>query len=213
MKVIAGFVVIFAVICVHAVTAQLKCSAPPADIPKSWITMVDPCTKKMRDQVQEELTAAITYMAMGAHFSRDTINRPGFAKMFFESASEEREHAIKIISYLLMRGELTSEVSKLIQNPTPGNESWETGLAALKDALELEARVTNKIRDIIIACETDATFNDYHLVDYLTADFLEEQYKGQRDLAGKVSTLGKMEDSYGVLGEYLFDKKLLNGEL
>lgn len=53
----------------------------------------------------------------GAHFSRDTINRPGFAKMFFESASEERQHAIKIISYLLMRGELTSEVRKLIQNP------------------------------------------------------------------------------------------------
>jgi hypothetical protein len=53
----------------------------------------------------------------GAHFSRDTVNRPGFAKMFFESASEEREHAIKIISYLLMRGELTSEVRKLIQNP------------------------------------------------------------------------------------------------
>jgi hypothetical protein len=37
--------------------------------------------------------------------------------MFFESASEEREHAMKIISYLLMRGELTSEVRKLIQNP------------------------------------------------------------------------------------------------
>ena len=53
----------------------------------------------------------------GAHFSRDTINRPGFAKLFFEAASEERQHAIKIISYLLMRGELTSEISKLIQNP------------------------------------------------------------------------------------------------
>jgi len=53
----------------------------------------------------------------GAHFSKDTINRPGFANMFFESASEEREHAMKIISYLLMRGELTSEVRKLIQNP------------------------------------------------------------------------------------------------
>jgi ferritin heavy chain len=53
----------------------------------------------------------------GAHFSRDTINRPGFAKLFFEAASEERQHAIKIISYLLMRGELTSEIRQLIQNP------------------------------------------------------------------------------------------------
>jgi hypothetical protein len=59
----------------------------------------------------------VFFLFQGAHFSRDTINRPGFAKLFFDAASEERQHAIKIISYLLMRGELTSEVSKLIQNP------------------------------------------------------------------------------------------------
>ena len=215
MKAMQVIVVVIAIICAHSVSAKLQCKAPPVDIPKDWITMVDPCIKKMREQVQEELKAALTYMAMGAHFSKDTINRPGFAKMFFESASEEREHAIKIISYLLMRGDLTSEVSKLIQNPSPLNESWESGIAALQDALKLEAHVTRKIRDIIITCETptDSDFNDYHLVDYLTADFLEEQYRGQRDIAGKISTLGKMSDTYGALGEFLFDKKLLNGEL
>jgi len=51
------------------------------------------------------------------------------------------------------------------------------------------------------------------LVDYLTSDFLDEQYKGQRDLAGKISTLGKMMQAHGPLGEFLFDKKLLNGEV
>jgi len=179
--------------------------------------MVEPCTLKMRAQVQEELKAAVTYLAMGAHFSRDTINRPGFAKLFFEAASEEREHAMKIISYLLMRGDLTTEVSKLIQNPMPINDTWNSGIDALKDALKLEAHVTNKIRDIIAACEDPSGdgkgFNDYHLVDYLSGDFLEEQYKGQSDLAHKISTLGKMQDFYGTLGEFLFDKKLLNGEL
>lgn len=77
--------------------------------------MVEPCTESMRKQVQEELKAAMQYMAMGAHFSKDVINRPGFAKLFFEAASEERQHAIKLISYLLMRGGLTSEVSNLIK--------------------------------------------------------------------------------------------------
>ncbi|XP_069678261.1 ferritin heavy chain [Periplaneta americana] len=217
MKSMQVIVFVVAVVCAHSVSAKLQCKLPPVDIPKDWLTMVEPCTKKMREQVQEELRAALTYMAMGAHFSRDTINRPGFAKMFFESASEEREHAIKIIGYLLMRGELTSEVSKLINNPAPLNESWETGVDALKDALKLEAHVTRKIRDIITACENPTGdgngFNDYHLVDYLSGDFLEEQYKGQRDLATKISVLGKMMDNYGALGEFLFDKKLLNGEL
>lgn len=50
-------------------------------------------------------------------------------------------------------------------------------------------------------------------MDYLTGDFLEEQYKGQRDLAGKISTLDKLMEKHGPLGEFLFDKKLLNGEL
>lgn len=85
------------------------------DIPKDWIDMVNPCVRKMREQVQEELNASIQYLAMGAHFSKDTINRPGFAKHFFEASSEERQHAIKLISYLLMRGELTTDISELIK--------------------------------------------------------------------------------------------------
>lgn len=37
--------------------------------------------------------------------------------MFFESASEERDHAIKIIGYLLMRGGLTKDIGQLIRDP------------------------------------------------------------------------------------------------
>lgn len=53
----------------------------------------------------------------------------------------------------------------------------------------------------------------FQLVDYLTTEFLEEQYKGQRDLAGKISTLGKLMKTQGHLGEFLFDKKSLKLEL
>lgn len=52
---------------------------------------------------------------------QDSVNRPGFAKFFLESASEEREHAMKIIQYLLMRGELTSEIGSLIRDPVRQN--------------------------------------------------------------------------------------------
>jgi ferritin heavy chain len=65
----------------------------------------------------------VWFLFQGAYFSRDTINRPGFAKLFFEASSEKREHAIKIISYLLMRGELTSDLRKLIQNPVSNKSS------------------------------------------------------------------------------------------
>lgn len=193
---------------------KLHCKLQPADIPNKWVTMVDPCVKKMRDQINVELTAAMTYMAMGAHFARDTVNRPGFSDLFLKAASEEREHAMKLLEYLLMRGQLTKSIGDLIQDPRPEKDHWEDAVTALKDALNLETKVTQEIRNIVAVCEDpgESKFNDYHLVDYLTGDFLDEQYKGQRELASMVSTLGKMMDHHGPIGEFLYDKKLLNGE-
>jgi ferritin heavy chain len=43
----------------------------------------------------------------------------------------------------------------------------------------------------------------------LTGEFLEEQYKGQRELAEKITTLERMKAQQGSLAEFLFDKTLL----
>lgn len=76
----------------------------------------------------------------------------------------------------------------------------------MEDALELETEVTKSIRKLINTCEKK--YNYYHLVDYLTGVYLEEQLHGQRELAGKLSTLKKMMKNHGALGEFLFDKDL-----
>jgi len=201
---------VFAIICIAVSSALLQCEHKQPNIPQDWIDMGDSCVSRVRSHVMEELKASMQYMAMAAHFSKDSINRPGFAKIFFEAASEEREHAIKLIHYLLMRGELTSSVSNMIKKSlTPPVTTWSNAASALRDALQLEASVTKKIRTLIEVCEDEKTFNDYHFVDYLTGDFLTEQYEGQRDLAGKLSNLDKLMDKHGAIGEFLFDKKLL----
>ncbi|XP_026313928.1 ferritin subunit-like [Hyposmocoma kahamanoa] len=208
--------IIFAAAALLAVCSQAfatQCHVNPVNIPQDWITMHSRCRTSMRTQIQMEVAASLQYLAMGAHFSRDGINRPGFAKLFFEAGSEEREHAMKLIEYLLMRGELTGDVSSLITVKPPQRKTWDSGVDALQHALKLETEVTNSIRTVISNCEGDPEFNDYHLVDYLTGEFLEEQYKGQRDLAGKASTLKKMMDRHVSLGEFLFDKKLLGMDI
>jgi ferritin heavy chain len=43
----------------------------------------------------------------------------------------------------------------------------------------------------------------------LAGDFLDEQYKGQREIAEKITTLTRMLANQGSLGEFLFDKTLL----
>lgn len=47
-----------------------------------------------------------------------TVQRPGLADLFFDSASEERDHAFKLLSYLRMRGhnELDVLPSALVQS-------------------------------------------------------------------------------------------------
>jgi len=206
MKLFAATVLLFAV---SSANALLRCEEKPADIPNEWLDFSPGCVKEVRRQIQAEVDASLTYLAMGAHFAQDTINRPGFSEFFLKAAGEEREHATKLIEYLLMRGELISDVSSLIRVNRPAKTAWKNGVEALKDALRTEAKVTKSIRQVIEKCEDDNGNNDYHLVDYLTGDFLEEQYHGQRDLAGKISTLDKMMAQQGAIGEFLFDKKLL----
>lgn len=85
-----------------------------ADVPSEFLDMSRGCIKEVRRQIQAEVDASIQYMAMGAHFAKDTVNRIGFSEFFFKAAGEEREHAMKLIEYLLMRGQLTDDVSNLI---------------------------------------------------------------------------------------------------
>lgn len=208
---------LFAFGCVGTALGDLTCTLGDVNIAAPWQDMEQACIQKMHEQVKKEIEASMTYLKMGAYFSKDSLNRPGFAKFFFDSASEEREHAIKILEYLLMRGQLES-IKDVLYQLTPKAVEWKTGKDALNRALELEVTVTASIRDMIAVCEKPHQKKgakiDYHLVDYLTHDFLDEQYKGQRDLAGKISTLGKMSVANGdSLAEFLFDKKLLNGEI
>lgn len=49
----------------------------------------------------------------------------------------------------------------------------------------------------------------FQFVDYLTNTFLDEKYKRQHLIAGKISTLGKIAEGKGAhLGEFMFDKEL-----
>lgn len=204
-----------------------------------FVDMKSNCVRLTEEQIEKEITASLKYLSLGAYFSQDNVNRPGFAKFFFSAASEEREHAEKLIEYLSMRGQYFEnpespitqiKIGHLIKNaakaeklglagdflhsPKPRDNGVSAGLQSLRTALSMEMAVTKSIRELIAACESEEhgnkqVYNDYHFADYLTGDFLTEQYQGKRDLAGKITTLGKMIKSNGAeLADFLFDKKL-----
>merc|ERR1712168_153591 len=63
-----------------------------------------------------EFEASLQYLLMAAQFSQDTYNLPGVAKLFWEHADEEREHAKQFISSLRMRGSLENDSSEASQS-------------------------------------------------------------------------------------------------
>lgn len=186
----------------------LKCYIPSPQIPTEWIDLRGDCLNALRRQIQMEVEASYNYLAMGSYFSRDTVNRPGLAEIFFLFAKEEREEASKLIQHLSMNGQLTSEVTNLISLPQVNKDAWQNAWEALEDALKLETEQSKSIRRVIAICEKK--YNYYSVVKNLISEFLESQRQDQRNLANKLSTLKKMMQNHGALGEFLFDKDLLN---
>ncbi|EDS26710.1 ferritin heavy chain-like protein [Culex quinquefasciatus] len=138
--------------------------------------------------IKKEFDASIVYLKYAAYFAQEKINLPGFEKFFFHAAGEEREHGIKLIEYALMRGKEPVNKNTFQLDYSYKVPAATTGLSALEDALKMEQEVTLSIRNLIKTCEGDK--DDYHLVDYLTGEYLNEQHKGQ----------GRK------LAEFLFDK-------
>jgi len=159
------------------------------------------CVTAIRRQISRELEASITYLAAGAHFAQDSVNRPGIAGIFFDHAGEEREHAFKLADYLSLRGD--PDTKYLQPSYTPLKDSWRSGLEALTDALNIEKEVTRYFTNMISTCESD-----WHAADWLTAEMLDEQHKGVREFAGHITTLRKMQQAQPNLAEYLFDAEL-----
>ncbi|XP_058117811.1 ferritin heavy chain-like [Anopheles ziemanni] len=201
----------FAVIVVHQESVFAERITPTQN---EWRFVSSKCFKDLHKQINKEFNAAIFYLQYAAYFAQEKVNLPGFEKFFFNAAAEERQHGMMLLEYALMRGqdEVAEGTFKLdfdnITAPViPRNNFGAED--ALKAALKKEQEVTQSIRELIKTCEQTEgeNGNEYHLVDYLTGEFLEEQHKGQRDLAGKIAMLKKMLNTNPHLGEFIFDKQ------
>merc|ERR1712198_517758 len=157
---------------------------------------------------QVEMEPSLQYLLMAAQFSQDTYNLPGVAKLFWEHADEEREHAKKFIEYLRLRG--SQENDFLGGNPIKpilGKNTWDSVSEALRDALKMEKAVSGSMKQMIDLCSQGGE-DDPHAADWLTSTWLEEQLNGQRHLAGLINSLESFSRDHNELGEWLFAKEI-----
>jgi len=168
------------------------------------------CASAIRKQVKVEFEAAMQYLLMGAYFDQDDVNLPGFSRIFFEHADEERQHGMKFIEYLRFRGGDTT--SDFLENgkiePILGKYIWSDGTEALRDALKMEKHVSGNIKNMIDSCD-GVGGNDYYSADWLTGTWLDEQLSGQRQLAGHINTLENFRAGHEELADWMFSNQLM----
>ncbi|XP_076375713.1 soma ferritin-like isoform X1 [Megalopta genalis] len=156
------------------------------------------CEQALNKQINLELYASYVYLSMAYYFDRNDVALPGLHAYFKKCSDEEREHAMKFMTYQNKRG---GDI-RLTPIERPPEDNWVSAKSAMTEALELEKRVNQTLLELHALA---STHNDPNLLDFLETEFLQEQVDAIKELADHVTNLERVAEGLGV---FIFDKEL-----
>ena len=135
-----------------------------------------PLTQAINTQIGNEYAASLQYQSIAAHFQR--ANLMLLAKLFFAQADEERQHAEKLLHYVLdTKGELRIPA---VREPVHTFPSAEAAVAA---ALAWEVEVTGQIRHLMDIASAESDYLAQGFLQWFIDEQLEEVVKMDRLLS------------------------------
>jgi ferritin len=123
-------------------------------------------------QVASELSAHQTYMGISLHFTRESLS--GWAKFFHDQATEEAEHAFKIINFLI-----DNEVEFSLPQVGGAATSYPSARAAIEVAQASERKVTAQFEAMANAAREAGDNRTLQFLGW----FIEEQVEEERTMA------------------------------
>ena len=146
----------------------------------------------LNEQIVREFAAAHQYVAVGNYYAAETF--PRLAAFFYEQAQEEREHAMKMVGYMLDR-DATPDIGAI---DAPRQEFGDH-VEPIKIALEQERKVTVRISELFeIARDT----RDYESEQFLHW-FLGEQVEEEASMTDLLAVAERTRSVPMLLEEYL----------
>jgi len=115
-------------------------------------------------QIGHEFGAGLQYLSIAGHFQRQQLSL--LAKLFFEQADEEKQHALKFVHYVLD----TQGTLEIPAIPAP-TATFASAEAAAQAALTWEQEVTGQITKLM---DLAVSQNDYLAQGFLQS-FIDEQ--------------------------------------
>ena len=155
----------------------------------------DKLTIAINKQINAELWSAYLYLSMSAHFSNESL--AGFANWFKVQFHEEQDHALKLMNYLISKGNKV-ELSPIQEVKT----SWDSALEAFEETLKHEKVVTSLINNLVSIARSE---NDY-ATESMLQWFVNEQVEEEETAQGMIDELKLIGDN-GV-GIYMMNKEL-----
>jgi ferritin len=143
-------------------------------------------------QIAREFAAAHQYVAIGTYYAGETF--PRLAAFFYEQAEEEREHAMKIVNYLLDR-DAKVDIGA-IEAP---RQSFGDQVEPIQLALDQERQVSVGISQLF---ETARETRDYQSEQFLQW-FLEEQVEEEASMTDLLAVAERTRTIPMLLEEYL----------
>lgn len=128
-------------------------------------------SKRLNDainaQVGYEFAASIQYVAIASYFAQEGLNQ--LAARFDVQANEERDHALKLVKYLLDTGGAVA----IPAIPAPVGEFGSVA-EAVGLALDREKTVTRQINDLMSLAFDDKDFAAQNFLNWFVAEQIEE---------------------------------------
>lgn len=131
-------------------------------------------SKKLNDainaQIGAEFGASLEYVSIATFFDGEGLGK--LAKLFYEQAEEEKEHAMKFVKYVVDAGG-TVQIPA-ITAPKSGFATFEE---AVKLSLDWEMEVTKKIYALYDIARSENDYAAQNLLDWFAEEQIEEVNK------------------------------------
>ncbi len=127
----------------------------------------DRVVSAFNQQVGNELGASNQYVQIAAYFADQSLSE--LAKFFYKQSSEEREHAMKFVRFLV-------DVQGKVEIPAVAapKSSFKSAADAVQASLEWEKTVTQQIYNLVEIVRAEANYIALRFLDWFVTEQLEE---------------------------------------
>ena len=152
--------------------------------------MINPNLKQaLNEQIGHELSASNAYLGIAAYFAGMSLDR--WAAFFYKQAEEEREHAMKIVRFLI-------DVDADFSIPAVGEQTttYGSGMDALQFARKNERDVTAQFHRMADMALAEKDYTTFQFLQWFISEQVEEESSMQKliDLIKAESNLFRAEE-------------------